>query len=330
MAATAAALLAASVACGPPQPEPARTGVPDTPPAPVAVLSHGDAGMLSVLDTRGSVIAATIRVGSHVGPVALGRNGTRAFVSTPDGIAIVDLDRRAVIDTVRSAGDLAGIAVAGERLYVVDNDLTKGHVSTIERGGVLASLTIDHLAGMPVLTTDARWLFVPHNFYSGRITAIDARTLDAIGVMTVEDGAARLGLSGDDRFLYVPNGSSTGGRVTVFDTATRRRVADIDVAAEPVDIAVSDDGRLAYVALFRQHAVGVLDLVTHQVTRSIDVPSYPICLALNAAGTVLYVLHNAGNELSIIDLDTSAVASLQLPAPALDIVVPTRAQFPAP
>src|SRR4051812_43772536 len=64
--------------------------------------------------------------------------------------------------------------------------------------------------------------------------------------------------------LYVSNeGSNT---VTVVSPTTMQQLATIAVGNRPRGIALSPDGRHAYVALGREDAVAVIDVATRRVT----------------------------------------------------------------
>jgi DNA-binding beta-propeller fold protein YncE len=76
------------------------------------------------------------------------------------------------------------------------------------------------VGGTGTVTADGQRLFVPHSFYTGRVTVLDTRALEVTTKIVVEDGAVRPRLSWDDRYLYVPNGSSFDGRITVVDTGS--------------------------------------------------------------------------------------------------------------
>lgn len=108
----------------------------------------------------------------------------------------------------------------------------------------------------------------------------------------------------------------------MINTATNRPVVDIPLDGEPTDVAIGPAGTHAYVALFREHAIGVLDIRGNKVERTVPVSPYPIRLALSGDGTFAFVIHNGSNEMSVIDTRTFSVATLRLATPADDIAGP--------
>ena len=283
-----------------------------------------------MLDTARQEVVATIKVADKLGPIALSADGQRAFVSVAGAIAIVDIPRRAVDRTIRFPGELSGLVPFGDLLYVIENDLRDGHddgkvtAITVADGAVKATRAIWHKAGAGILSVDGRRLFIPHHFYTGMVTALDTDGLKILAVMKFEDGAKRILLSPDERRLYVPNGLSSSGRITVIDTATGRVSTNIDMGGDPSDLALSPDGRRGYAILFQEHAVGVISTETGGLEKTVAVPNYPFRLALNADGTTAYILSSSSNDITVLDTRTFSSTTLRLERKAHDVIGPSR------
>lgn len=290
------------------------------------IVRHEDERTLSVLDTAQRTVVGTIELAGAIGPVVLSADARRAYVSVPDAIAVVDVETLRTSGTIKMPGDHSGLVQAGDVLYVIDNPDNHGRISALDlrTGTVTATREIDDLAHHPAITPDGRQLFVPHSFYSGRVTALELPRLRVRTVMTFEDGASRLGLEPGPGHLYVPNGNTFDGRLTVVSSSTHRSVIDIDLPGEPTDVAVHPDGTRAYVPLFREHAIGVIDLVNHTLERTIPVRDYPFRLALSADGSSLFVTHNGWDALSVIDTRTSTVDTMAIASPVDYIAGPPR------
>lgn len=294
------------------------------PPTTAIVLRHENAGTLSVLDTAQRKVVGTIDLSGPIGPVVLSADAQRAYISVPDRIAIVDIPARRIIGTFGMPGQHSGLIQAGDVLYVVSNADNRGRIAALDllAGTVSATQAIDDLAGEPAIAADGRQIFVPHRFYSGKVTALDVPRLRVRRVMTFEDGVSRLALGPDQGQVYVPNGSTFEGRLTVISASTYRALIDIDLSGEPTDVAVHPDGTRAYVPLFRDHAIGVIDLRSHTLERAIPVRDYPFRLALNSDGSSLFVTHNGWDALSVIDTRTFSVDTMAIPAPVDFIASP--------
>lgn len=318
-----AAVLLLSAACGPAADS--RSPLPPLKPAPpILVVTHADAGLVSLIDTTTRQVAHTIRVGARITAAALLGSGDRLYVSVPDAVLQLNLRERRVERTLRIPGEHDGVIVLGNRLYVVQNTSSKGKVTAIDLSTerVEAEREIDDLAGRPELSADGRRLYLPHSFYSGRVTILDAARLSVLATLAFEDRTTRVRLSPDERTLLVPNGSTSSGRVTLVDTVERRKVVDIPLDDQPTDIAVTLDGKRAIVPLFGASQIAIFDVDARTRVRTIAVETYPIRLELSPDGRVAYVLRNATNRLQVVDLETSAVTVLELEAEADDILAP--------
>ncbi len=298
-------------------------------PAPASttiIVSHGEAGTLSVIDTARLEVVATIDVGGRIDAFAVGPGAERVFVATPGAIAVVDVPARRVVDTIALPGERTGLALAGDRLYLVENQTDKGRVSVLSLRDrtVTATREIDAVAGEPVLTADGRRLFVPHHFYSGRVTALDASSLAVQASMTFEDGVSRPSLGPGDRLLYAPNGSTFDGRVTIMDASTHRLVAEVVLDGEPMDLTLDPSGHRAYATLFHNHAVGVIDLERRALERTVPVADYPGAIAVSGDGMLVFVAHNGTPDLSVVDTRAFTVRTLRLPAEPHDLAAPPR------
>jgi YVTN family beta-propeller protein len=112
--------------------------------------------------------------------------------------------------------------------------------------------------------------------------------------------------SGAPARLWVVNADNDS--VSVFDTATRARVAEIAVGAAPRTLAIAPDGSV-WVTNKQAASVSVISAVTLAVTRTIAMPrgSQPYGVAMaRASGSALVALEGTGQLLKI---NTSSFAS---------------------
>ncbi len=102
--------------------------------------------------------------------------------------------------------------------------------------------------------------------------------------------------------------------VAVFEERAGRvtRTATLETGAEPLGIAVNEDGSRLYVALSTADEVVELD-ADGTTLRSWSVPGLPSWLALRPDGDALYVGSATGGTLTWIDLDSGASAAVELP-----------------
>lgn len=95
-------------------------------------------------------------------------------------------------------------------------------------------------------------------------------------------------------------------------------VATINAGVNPEGMAITPDGRKAYLAnvnsyeITNEHAVSVLDLQTNTVETVITDPSFneAYTVTLNKKGTKAYVTNSNGSTVSIIDTKTNQVSGV--------------------
>ncbi len=108
--------------------------------------------------------------------------------------------------------------------------------------------------------------------------------------------------------LGIPRVSARGQQVlatnegsnSVSVIAGNKVVATIPVGNQPRGLAVSKDGKRAYVALGKDSAVAVIDLATHRVIDRIPVGSDPEQVAVDADDRTLYVSNVALDSASAV------------------------------
>ena len=124
--------------------------------------------------------------------------------------------------------------------------------------------------------------------------------------------------------VYVTD--ETGSRVVVVDPAARQVVRTIDVGKRPRGIAISLDGRVAYVALSGSpiagpgvdesklppadraaDGIGVIDLASGTLVRKYQSGQDPEAFALSKDGRTLFISNEETAELSVLDLESGAI-----------------------
>jgi YVTN family beta-propeller protein/VCBS repeat-containing protein len=269
-------------------------------------------------DTIGFTINATD--GQHITPVS---------VSAP-----IDPPAAAVTGSI-SAGPLPqGVAVVGDRLYVVNQNPGTVTVIDLTTNTVIdlnpATPAIDRIAvgSAPYATAVYGTRLYVANINSDSVTIIDTTTntvIDAnpatpaiIDPIPVGNGPQGMTISGDR--LYVVN--SFDDTVTVIDLTTNTRVdtnpatpAIIDpitVGNNPFGAAVS--GNRLYVANQSDNTVSVIDTSTNTVIDNIAVPS---AHAVVASGNRLYVTNVSNDTVTVIDTTTNTVIDTNPATPAV-------------
>jgi YVTN family beta-propeller protein len=97
------------------------------------------------------------------------------------------------------------------------------------------------------------------------------------------------------------------GTVSVIDTATNTVTGTIDLGGRPRGVAITSDGRHAYVTRRGSGGVSVIDTRTNRVTGTISVGGLPESVAITPDGRHAYVTNDAGGTVSVIDTRTNTV-----------------------
>ncbi len=135
--------------------------------------------------------------------------------------------------------------------------------------------------------------------FSVRGLAASAAVCALLGVAAASAGAAPL--------LYSANW--TKGSVSVIDPATDQVVGEpIPVGGFAFSIALTPDGRFAYVANRSTDTVSVIDTATRQtVDEPIPVGESPIQVSVAPDGRSAWVTDESSNDLNVIDTQTNQV-----------------------
>ncbi len=108
-------------------------------------------------------------------------------------------------------------------------------------------------------------------------------------------------------FVYITGSLNTVGTVSVIDIATGTAITKVKVGSAPYGIAVTPNGKTAYVTDRWGVNVSVIDTATNTVTDTVKVGSDPDGVAISPDGKKVYVTNSGSNNVSVIDTDTNTV-----------------------
>src|SRR5262245_61064711 len=91
--------------------------------------------------------------------------------------------------------------------------------------------------------------------------------------------------------------------------ASLELVATVDVGRQPKQVAISPDGRLAYVTNFGSGSVSVVDVPARKVLRTLPTGGAPVEVAFAPDGRFVYVTNFRPGKLWKIDAATHAVVA---------------------
>ncbi|HVA51784.1 MAG TPA: cytochrome c peroxidase [Pirellulales bacterium] len=150
------------------------------------------------------------------------------------------------------------------------------------------------------LSPDERWL-ITVNQTADSVSLVDVAAGKTAAELPCGRRPSSLAISSDGRRVVVT--ATWSGTLDLFDLDDGRLTAagSIDIGFHPVGVALSPDGRTAYVALEAAAAVAVVDLEKKQPLDRIAVGRWPRYLALSPDGSRLAVGTSGDQSISVVD-----------------------------
>lgn len=182
---------------------------------------------------------------------------------------------------------------------------------SLESGQILKKIVVQRGPDSLVLSSDAATLYCA-NVYDNSVSVIDTSTNTVTTTITDKSilGPFTIALTPDGKSLYVNNygnplfpNRTDSNTVTVIDTATKAVTKVIPVGSSPSGLAITPNGKYAYVANYASHGtVSVIDVQAGTVIQTLDVGTLPSEVAIDPAGTYAYVTNLKSNTVSVIKI----------------------------
>lgn len=223
-----------------------------TPDGRQVYVVNASSGDITVIDAIHDIETTTIPVGSGPQAVAFRQDGRRAYVTNFfDGtVSVISVTKKKVTATVPVGAFPGGLLVVGHKLFVTNsadgtvsviNTLTNEVMATIPVGQSPIASASTRRSGPGRWHHDLSLVFVA-NFDDGTLSVIDPRSKTVMGdPIRVGDGPLALAAAADGRLLYIANFLSKD--VSVVRTETLEVVGTIPVDGQPVDLALTSNGR---------------------------------------------------------------------------------------
>jgi YVTN family beta-propeller protein len=273
------------------------------------LVSNEGSGTVSVIEKN--VVVATIPVGNRPRGLVVAKDGKRAYVALgrDDAVAVIDIAARRVVDRIPVGSDPEQVAIDpdGRTVYVSNEAIDSATAVAVDGHAKQFRVAVGREPEGTTVSVSGAKVYVTGESDSS-VTILDAKTGSRLGVMHV---AKR------PRFMtFAPHGdwalvsTEDGGTVHVIDGRRDSVLANIaigDGTTKPTGIAISDDGRWAYVANGRANEVSLIDMKDRRVAASIPVGERPWGVALTPDGSTLYVASGRSNAISVVSTAKRAV-----------------------
>jgi YVTN family beta-propeller protein len=263
----------------------------------IAYVTNSSGSTVSLIDTATNEVTGTI--GGFDGPsgFVITPQGNRAYVNNYGGpiagsgngitVNVVDLTTNTIIDIITVGLAPASLAITPDGAFVyvinyVDGNPGTGTASVIRTSDNIVVATIPGFSGPfgIAITPNGKYAYVT-NFGSNNfaptgstVSVIDLSTNTISATISVGTQPSGVAITPNGRFVYVSNYNTlylgpnftdlTPGQGTVYiiDACTNRLLCPVIIVGEsPANIAISPNGRRAYVSNYSSNNVSVIDIV---------------------------------------------------------------------
>ncbi len=223
-------------------------------------------------------------------------------------IVIYDVATQQVVGRIRNVEEpeTFDLHPNGKHLYISNEEDATATLFDVETAEQLAEFeTGEEPEGVQV-TSDGRLVFVASEA-ANLVHVIDTEAREVIADILVDTRPRRFALTPDERELWVS--AELAGVVNIIDVETLKIIDTVAFLptgfrkeeVTPVDVLITRDGSLAYVALGRANHVAVVDVKARQVLDYLLVGKRAWGLALNHDESRLWVANGLSDDISIID-----------------------------
>jgi DNA-binding beta-propeller fold protein YncE len=298
--------------------------------AATLLVANKSEATVTVYDLPGAASVATLPTGTGPHEVAVSPDGRRAVVANygtrdvpGDTLTVVDVSRAAVTGTITLPPGARPHGVEwldGQRVAVTAGGINSLLLVDVDAMQVARTIAVDQAVAHMVAASAAQGRAFVANIGSGTATAVDLAAARKISDLAAGEGSEGIALVDGGRELWVTNRAA--GTVSVFDTASLEKTAELALPGFPIR-AEADDGRgLVYITLPEVDALAVLDVRTRREQRRLvfEVPpdrsrktlfgdrlpesSVPIGVLLSGDGKSLFVAHSSAHVVTVYDAAT--------------------------
>jgi len=270
---------------------------------------------VSVIDASNNTVVATVAAQDTPWGVAIGPDGTRAYVtnSQSSSVSVFDTSSNSLVANVVVGNGPTGVAVTpdGTRAYVANSNVSTVSVIDTSLNAVAATISMPNNPSGVAITPDGKRAYVTIEGSSvisnGSVAVIDTANNTVVATVVVGLVPAGLAITPDGTRAYVTN--SGGNAVSVIDLSTNTVVTRVVGLNQPAGVAITPDGTRAYVTNTGGGggtSVAVIDTAVtdpayNTVLAKVTVGSAPWGIAITPDGTRAYVTNEQSKSVSVID-----------------------------
>lgn len=239
---------------------------------------------------------------------------------TPDGkimVACTDSNAADVIDPASGKSlrriplgdepEAFDISPDGKTIYVSNEDEGEASFVDAQTGKTLKSIKVGKEPEGVKVSADGKTLYVTSEVAS-LVHVIDVASAKVVKNVKVGKRPRRMAITPDGKELWVTN--ELDASVSIVNTADHSVAGTLKFQVKgaraeditPVGIAMTRDGRRAFVALGKANHVAFIDVAGRKVTDLVLVGKRPWNVTLDKAEARLYVVNGLSDDVTVVDV----------------------------
>ena len=274
-------------------------------------VSNESDDTVTVIDGGSFEVVRTIATGDRPRDMRFSPDRSLLYVATSgdDHIEVIDIATLEVTGTIEAGEDpeIFQLDPSGKIIVVANEDDNEVTVTDVASGKQLR--VIEDVGVEPegiTLRHDGKVVFVTSEA-TNSVLIIDPWAGEIVDEVLVGNRPRRGIVTPDDKEYWVTN--ELGGTLSILDAQTFAPLGDVyfekrgmrQEDINPVDFAMTSDGKTAYVTLGRARHVAVVDVASREVEEYILAGDRVWGAALNRDESLLVVTNGASDDITIID-----------------------------
>ncbi len=263
----------------------------------------------------GKTVYVALSGSPNMGP-GLGQHEGAAPDKSADGIGVIDVAENKLLRTLPAGSDPEQFAVSADsqKLYIANEDTAELTIVDAVKGQVVKTVAVGSEPEGVALSPDGKLAFVTSET-NNRVDVVDTAANALLGSIDVGARPRAIAVSRDGLRGVVT--LEDAASVVLVDPVARKLLKTVKLPGDnvkPMGVALSPDGRTAYVTTGRGKKLFALDAETLVERWSLEVGDRPWGVAVSPDGTKVYTANGSSNDVSVVDVETQKVVS-RIPVP---------------
>ena len=267
---------------------------------------------VSVIDTQGGKVIATIPVAAGPHGMAITQDGGTVYISgdASSSVDVIDTAVDKVVKTINVGKTPNGVALTPDNklLLVAVYDENRAVFVDTATQTVVGAITVPKPHTVAI-NPDGKFAYVtvqePGHF---ALALIDLSTRSVVRTLALEKTPRDGEFSYDGSMFYFTQAGVSS--VQVLDPASDKIVAQIPTGVSPHFVGYPSRSEFGMVVVQGPGELSLFDPATNQPTRNIAVGKQPHWAATSGDGKTTYVTNEGSNDVTVVDLATGRTATI--------------------